>query len=153
MHTYCNLSYSYEEFSTEVCAEINKFMEFIKARTYFFVLLQSSLQTTASHNFDIYEYTNTCSIRAGICKGFVIASKNMQVVKYVNNSICHEDFHQLISNKYIEQMHTCICYLSRNSILSQFEEVRWKDILSECEALTYLRLRHLGRYFMEPSDN
>jgi hypothetical protein len=25
-------------------------------------------------------------------------------------------------------------------------------ILCECEALAYLRFRHLGRYFMEPSD-
>jgi hypothetical protein len=129
MNKYCISSYSYEEFSKEVYAEINKFMEFIIARTYFFVLLQSSLQTTTSHNFDIYEYT--CNIRAGICKCFVIASKNMlEVEKYVNNNICHKDFHQLISNEYIEQMHTCIGYLSRNSILSQSEEVRWKDVTS-----------------------
>ena len=25
-------------------------------------------------------------------------------------------------------------------------------ILCECEALAYLRLRHFGQYFMEPSD-
>jgi hypothetical protein len=34
-------------------------MELIEARTYFFVLVQPSLQATASHNFDIYEYIRT----------------------------------------------------------------------------------------------
>jgi hypothetical protein len=45
----------------------------------------------------------------------------LEVVKYVSSSICHKGFHQLISNEYVEQMHTCIGCLLRHSMLSQSE--------------------------------
>jgi hypothetical protein len=38
----------------------------------------------------------------------------------------------------------------QQSHLWQVSESKWN--LCECEALAYLRFRHLGRYFMEPSD-
>jgi hypothetical protein len=30
--------------------------------------------------------------------------------------------------------------------------IKYKDILCDCEAVAYTRFRHLGQYFMEPSD-
>jgi hypothetical protein len=47
---------------------------------------------------------------------------------------------------------TCSAYLWLENLIKIGLLVSKHKILCDCEAIAYLRFRHLGQFFMEPSD-